>query len=107
MRKAGKYIGQAFREGKSASMGNTSTDGEYVTLHGNRIVKREYLEDGSSFVYISLAGWPTSTTRSRINDILSVLGSNWRVGQKDGLQMIGQCGVMATIPDNAWIKVKV
>jgi hypothetical protein len=64
MRKITEQIKQAFYAGKPKTVGNTKTDGNAVYLHGNKIVERR--SDG---IYVSLAGWNTSTTRERINGI--------------------------------------
>jgi len=62
MRKVTQQTVAAFLAGKSLSVGNTSTDGSVLLLHGNKIAERR--EDG---IYISLAGWNTRTTRERLN----------------------------------------
>ena len=73
MRKVSRQIKEAFEAGKSRTIGNTSTNGESVFLHGNQIVKRE-----AGKVYWTLAGWNTATTRERVNSIV-----NAGVYQKD------------------------
>ena len=65
MRKITKQIKEAFESKKAKTIGNTSTDGESVWLHGNKIVTR----DASGLVLASLAGWNTPTTRERVNGI--------------------------------------
>lgn len=68
MRKVTEQIKQAFERRESKTIGNTSTDGETVWLHGNAIVKR----DADGLVRWSLAGWNTPTTRERVNGIVNV-----------------------------------
>jgi len=63
MRKVTQEIANAFRQGRKLTKGNTSTDGNSIWLHGNKIVRRN--EGGE--VEISFAGWPTVTTRERLN----------------------------------------
>ena len=41
MRKITASIKEAFEAGKSKTIGNTSTDGTTVWLHGNAIIKKE------------------------------------------------------------------
>jgi hypothetical protein len=77
-------IAEAFMAGKKRRIANTSTDGQTVWLHNNPIVRKA--ADGS--VEVSLAGWPTPTTRERINGILSGLGLDVRVSQRGGSQML-------------------
>jgi len=65
MRKVTEEIKRAFEQGKARKVGNTSTDGTSVFLHGNEIVRR----DTSGLVFATLAGWNTPTTRERVNGI--------------------------------------
>tara|TARA_A200000159_G_C6997939_1_gene204438 strand:- start:89 stop:403 length:315 start_codon:yes stop_codon:yes gene_type:complete len=65
MRKVTQDIKEAFEQRKAKTIGNTSTDGESVWLHGNKIVTR----DKSGMVIATLAGWNTPTTRERVNGI--------------------------------------
>lgn len=65
-RKVSVEMTKLFFSGKSGKMGNTSTrDGKFF-LHGNEIA--HFDEDGD--LWISDAGWPTVTTRERLNTIL-------------------------------------
>ena len=64
MRKVTEQIRIAWRAGKSKSVGNTTTDGSSVWLHGNKIIK---VEDGE--VFATFAGWHTRTTQDRLNGI--------------------------------------
>jgi hypothetical protein len=66
MRKITKEIKQAFDERRPLAIGNTTTDGNRVWLHGNLIIKRE-----GDKVLGTLAGWNTPTTRERLNGITS------------------------------------
>lgn len=69
MRKVTKSVCEAFINGKKKSAGNTRTDGEALFLHGNKIAERR--EDG---IYATFAGWPTVTTRERLNGLCELLG---------------------------------
>ena len=66
MRKVTAKIRAAFIRGHSLSVGNTTTNGESVFLHGNEILYKS--KDGAK-VYGSMAGWNTPTTRERLNGI--------------------------------------
>lgn len=63
-------IAQAFKEGRPRTIKNTRTDGHNVWHHGN-LIATKYL-DGS--VEVTLAGWPTVTTRDRLNAIAEAYG---------------------------------
>lgn len=73
MRKITQNAINAFLSGKNYCEGNTSVQcsGYTVTmfLHGNDIATRE-IETGR--IYISNAGWPTATTKERLNGIPGV-----------------------------------
>ena len=58
-------IAVAFRDRRKCKRHRTSTDGDTVWLHGNRIAWR----DDAGIVWLTLAGWPTPTTRGRLNAI--------------------------------------
>lgn len=71
----------------SKTIGNNTTaelDGDviWIRLHGKKIVK--LLIDGQ--VYFSLAGWPTTTTRERVNQFI---GRN-RVYQSKNVQFLNE-----------------
>ena len=71
MRKITKDICEALQSGKPCTRSNTYTDGVKVFLHDNLIAFKR--ENGLS---ISLAGWPTATTRERINGLLKFFYEN-------------------------------
>jgi len=58
-------IASAFRNQSSKSKSNSRTDGQSVWLHDNRIIYR----DSTGQIWFTLSGWPTPTTRERINGI--------------------------------------
>ena len=84
MRKESLKIATAFAAGVAASAARTRTSGDAVYLHDNLIAQRE--EDGS--VWVTLAGWPTVTTRDRLNTLCRVLGSGVRFYQRDHAQYV-------------------
>ena len=71
MRQITKQMAEAFQARRPKSNGNTTTDGISLFLHGNKIAQHAPSQLG---VYISLAGWATSTTKERLNGLLGVLG---------------------------------
>lgn len=93
MRKISQQIGQAFKLGQKLSVGNTVTDGTTVWLHGNAIVRRD--EDG--IIEFSLAGWPTPTTRERINGVLGVCQSIFGVTQKRGIPHVSITRIVSDV----------
>lgn len=82
MRKESEKIALAFAKRKPATAKRTSTDGEKVTLHVNTIAW--WNADGS--LSLTLAGWPTATTRDRLNAICEVLGYGRPFHQKRNVQ---------------------
>ena len=69
MRKVSTDITKAFMNRKSKSSGNTKTDGTTYYLHGNAIAW--HCADG--FVALTLAGYPTTITRERLNTICMMM----------------------------------
>ena len=104
MRVTAQKLVAAHLAGKSKTVGNSSVevnhDGSVVyRLHGNAIV--DIGPQGR--VEVSLAGWPTPTTRSRVNDILSGLGLEHRVGQEKHRQYLYHRGLVLTdIDARSW-----
>ena len=82
MRKISKSIANAFKNGERRSISNTVTDNNEVLLHGNRIMWK----NDSGDICLSMCGWDTPTTRERLNALLYVLGSDWRIVQRSGMQ---------------------
>ena len=70
MRKITEKTISAFLAGKKAMVGNTTTDGVVLLLHGNRIAER--MPNGS--IMATLAGWGSPTTRERLNGLCELLG---------------------------------
>jgi hypothetical protein len=85
MREIEKAMCKAFKAGKDWRGKNTAVlvgdDTVGVSLHGNLIayVKR----DDPRILNVSLAGWNTPTTRSRLNALLGSFESKSRFRQKD------------------------
>ena len=75
MRKIERQMVEAIRNGRDMHVANTRVlcngNAWTVTLHGNLIAERT--SDG--IMRITLAGWNTPTTRSRVNAILSAFSS--------------------------------
>jgi hypothetical protein len=65
MRKVTREVGQAFLNRDSKRVSNTETDGQSVWLHGHRIA--QYNKYGQ--IEVNFCGWPTATTKDRINGI--------------------------------------
>lgn len=86
MRKITKEICEAFLRKEKKAIGNTATDGKALFLHGNRIAERV----AGNTIKISLAGWPTVTTRERLNGLLELMRSPFRVRQRNFKQMLGK-----------------
>jgi phage gp46-like protein len=77
MRKIEKEVIGAFVDGKTKTMGNTAsalnpkTRNLDLLLHGNRIAVMSN-RDGVKKLWVSNAGWPTRTTQSRLNALLTL-----------------------------------
>jgi hypothetical protein len=84
MTKEARKIAAAFVAGKTLRMKRTVTDGDEVRLHGSRIAWTN--EQG--VVYVTLAGWPTPTTRDRVNAICDAFEADFRFCQKKGEQYL-------------------
>jgi hypothetical protein len=69
MRKESTTIARAFLNRKPKQAARTTTDGNTLLLHGNRIAWHN--PDGS--ISMTLAGWGTPTTRDRLNTLCWLL----------------------------------
>lgn len=96
MRKITKDTASALRNNTRKSFGNTTCTGTCVLLHGNEIAR---VIGGK--LEINLAGWPTTTTRERLNGILSEFGSSLRLHQSQHTQYLGD----EVMPLNAWVQI--
>ena len=101
MRKETHKIMSAFLKGESASAQRTNTDGYSVWLHGNLIAER-----GKSKLRFTLADWPTVTTRDRINGLLELSGSDYRVCQRNLRQYLIKDGeTVRELGEDEWVSV--
>jgi len=71
MRKESLKIARAFLAKESARAARTTTDGQSLYLHGNKIAWHN--PDGT--LSLTLAGWGTVTTRDRLNTICRLIGT--------------------------------
>lgn len=67
MRQITRDMLNAFMERRTWQRDNTHVDGDRIYLHGNLIAERR-----ESGLWITLAGWPTRTTRDRLNALPGV-----------------------------------
>ncbi len=106
MRKISKLAANAFLHGKTFHMSNTIVQTEtgiiYMYLHGHRIAFRNPAVDGLSTVHINLCGWPTPTTRERLNGLLDALGADVGLYQSKHCQYIGD----DDMPESGFVSVK-
>lgn len=84
MRKVTETIASAFKLGRKRAIGNTSTDGVNMHLHGNLIAR----VDDKGYLHLTLAGWHTPTTRERLNGILQIFGINGDFYQRNYQQYL-------------------
>lgn len=92
-RKVSSDIGRAFLNKTSKKSKNSHTDGKSLYLHGHEIAKHG--ENGA--VHGTMAGWPTKTTKDRLNAI-----SNDRFHTKKGKHYYGD----KEIGERDWVQIK-
>lgn len=96
MRKVAREAARAAVAGTPRIFGNTRVeiagDVTIVRLHGHAILRLTPCVSGGRVVEATLAGWPTVTTRSRLNDLFASLfgysGRAPRVWQERGTQRL-------------------
>lgn len=76
MRKESIKICEAFVKGRSAKAARTYTDGATIYLHGHPIARWDIEErsKGNRVLHLSCCGWPSTTTKDRLNTLLRILG---------------------------------
>jgi hypothetical protein len=110
----------ALRARKGRALGNTNVSAPdangiaRVFLHGNEIAR---LNHGNGMLGLTLAGWPTPTTRSRVNVLLRTFANTSSVfhgvGQRKGVQYYSRWGLDGAyltnqvIEPTEWITVQV
>jgi len=100
MRKRTKLTARAFIDHNKKASGNCWSTGEDYLLHGHCIAWWNY---GSvkPEIHFSMRGYPTVTTRDRINGILELSGSSYRVCQRDYTQYL-----IGPSPDRPWSEMQ-
>ena len=103
MRKITEKVVEAFIAGRKCKVGNTTTDGVVLRLHGNLIAEKR--PDGA--IVATLAGWPTVTTRERLNGLSELLGlgrlfCQINHGQWCGLKEIGPNETVTLVEAKNW-----
>jgi hypothetical protein len=110
MRVIEKQMIEAIKAGKNWLNGNTRVRHDPVVggcevevyLHGNLIAKRFFRgEDKPGEWQITLAGWNTPTTRSRLNALIKEFGTMDGISTFKGQAMLYRAG-----PDNAVVADK-
>jgi hypothetical protein len=112
MRKITYKAARAFIEGRNFNSGNTSVRVEQRTpedshpnrqlyLHGNLIAEYTNVKG----LHVTLATWPTVTTRERLNGLLTELGKREGVWQHKHEQHYGTHEANRIISSSEWIPV--
>jgi len=109
MRKISKLAARAFIEGRNFRRDNTEVNvhatilgkRKEMRLHGNVIAR----QTGDQPLKITLAGWGTSTTRERLNTLLTETGKREGVWQRNHKQYYGTHEDNRVISENEWITV--
>ena len=78
MRKISKEAAAALIAGTNYFNSNTRVEDGVMYLHGNAIAVSEPYGKRGAYA-ITLAGWPTTTTKERINTLLDMLGAPYRL----------------------------
>lgn len=106
MRKVTETTCKAFLSGKVVKCSNTWTaitgNNIELILHGKTIAKRSI--DDNSIVQVTLAGWPTVTTRDRLNGLCHMLGKG-RFYQKAHEQYFDSPQGEVSIDCHDWIRL--
>lgn len=90
MRKVTEKAAHSLLRFSKMTSGNTrvTTDGNYTArlwLHGNCIATYRVNEQK---LELRDAGWTSATTKERLNGVLSVFSSEWRIYQREGVWYI-------------------
>jgi len=72
MRQETRKIASAFIERRKASAARSVTDGERLALHMHTIAWWD--RDDPHVLYVTFCGYPTRTTKERINGVFELLG---------------------------------
>lgn len=96
MRKVTQKIADAFHNQQKLTVSNTTTDGQNVWLHGNKIIERR--RDG---IWFTLAGWNTPTTRERVSGILPGVS----VSSRKGNAFLHASNRSEYIDEHEWINI--
>ena len=112
MRKITQNAVNAFQASRNWSAGNmmvhSDANAVRMYLHGNLIAEKGH-KTGSPLV-ITLASWPTVTTRERLTGLLSAYNAGY-VAQRGGRQVIGDIHLgelgEREISDHEFIEVSV
>ena len=113
MRKISKLAARAFIEGREFRRDNTEVvvcevihcKRKELRLHGNVIARQTSAARGYQPLKITLAGWPTPTTRERLNTLLTEMGKREGVWQHNHEQYYGTLEGSRIISENEWITV--
>ena len=112
MRKISRLAARAFIEGRSFTKDNTSVRIEHRAREDNHPNRRLYLHGNLIAEYanakglrITLAGWPTPTTRERLNTLLTETGKREGVWQHNHDQYYGTHDDNRVISSTEWITV--
>mgnify|MGYP003652679481 FL=1 len=123
MRKITKLAARAFIEGREFRRDNTSVviaqtgygGVKRLLLHGNIIAIQDLFSNTrdpskslmrtKGNLQITLAGWPTTTTRERLNGLLTELGKREGIWQHKHEQYYGTHEDNIEINSNEWITV--
>jgi hypothetical protein len=79
MKKITKQMALNLRNGVNRKDGNTQVNDNALYLHGNKIV--DLLEN--KLLVLNSRGWRTNTTKERLNGVLEMFGTPYKIYQKN------------------------
>ena len=99
MRQITEEITKAFFNGQAKKISNSETNGTSLYLWDNEIARKE---DGQ--IKINLCGYNTTTTRERLNGVLSYTG--YKVTTKQGtIYLVDRENNKKEIPSDEWVTI--
>ena len=104
MRQVTEQVIQAFLNSENKSVGNTSTDGQSLWLHGNKIARKT--DEG---IEINNCGYKTNVTKERLNGLLQLGVFRFpvpRIFPRKFRWYLEVAGKFVEFPCNVWVSVE-
>ena len=105
MRKISKEAAAALIAGTNYFNSNTRVESGIMYLHGN-VIAIKNPHDMQGVYAITLAGWPTTTTKERLNTLLDMLDATYSLRTVKGQVYACTNGSMVELDHDEYYKVK-